>query len=405
MENKALSVTQLTKTIKSLLENNFRSIWVEGEISNFKQTAPGHLYFTLKDQQTQISVVMFRFNAQRYLKLGLEDGVKIKVFGDVSVYERAGNYQIIASKVEKLGAGDLALQFLKLKEDLHKKGWFNPESKKRLPFLPKKIGIVTSKTGAVIRDMLNIIYDRFPVADVVLFPVKVQGEGAASEIAEAIYYFNQKKVVDVIIMGRGGGSIEDLWAFNEVVVAKAIFESVIPIISAVGHEVDFSISDFVADVRAETPTAAAVLVVPILDDIKAMIKNSHHQLSSVTQNYFTRLRQTLINYQNHYLLKEPLNQLKQHYQRVDDVRVQLKTHMDHQFRAHKEKVNHLNELINTLSPYKVLDRGYTITRKITDKVTPTSAKDLQEGELMETIFADFSLESVIQEVRIEDKNK
>ena len=254
------TVTQLTHQIKTLLESTFPDIWVEGEISNLSIPQSGHAYFTLKDEHSQIRAVMFR-SAQRFLKFTLQHGIQVICRGRISVYEPRGEYQLIIDYIEPKGVGALQLAFEQLKTRLEKEGLFDLDRKKALPILPRRIGIVTSPTGAAIRDMLRVIKRRHPKMQILIYPVPVQGAEAAPAIVEALRYFNSEGNVDVIIVGRGGGSLEDLWAFNEETVARSIHASAIPIISAVGHETDYTIADFVADLRAPTPSAAAEMVV------------------------------------------------------------------------------------------------------------------------------------------------
>jgi len=277
-----LTVSQLSQAIKHCLEKTFPLIWLQGEISNFKPHSSGHLYFSLKDANAQISAVMFRADAAT-LKTPLKDGAQVIVRGELNVFPIAGKYQIIIKELKPVGLGELLLKLEELKIKLHKMGWFKSERKKPLPKFPKRIGVVTSPTGAAIQDMLNILSRRFSGFHLILYPVKVQGEGAAKEIAQAIDQFNLYNLVDVMIVGRGGGSIEDLWAFNEEIVAEAIFRSHIPIISAVGHETDHCIADYVADVRAPTPSAAAELV----------IAEKNQQLTHLSQLQ-RRMQQTVI---------------------------------------------------------------------------------------------------------------
>src|SRR4030066_820404 len=274
-----LTVSELTQEIKDILEDKFPDVWVEGEISNLRIPPSGHIYFTLKDDLRQIRAVLFKRQA-RTLRFVPEDGLHTICRGRFSLYEKRGDYQLILETIEPKGIGALQLAFLQLKERLEKEGLFDPAHKKAVPMIPQKIGIVTSPTGAVIQDMLHILGRRFENLHILLYPVRVQGEGVSSEIAEAIKYFNQRTEVDVIIVGRGGGSLEDLWAFNEEVVARAIYRSKIPVISAVGHETDYQIADFVADLRAPTPSAAAELVVRD----KREMKNILHYLGGRLEN-------------------------------------------------------------------------------------------------------------------------
>ncbi len=259
-QRRTFTVSELTARIRDLLAKNFTDVVVEGEISNCRPAQSGHLYFTLKDEKAQVRCVWFK-QQMRGLKFRPEDGLKVSVRGSVSVYEARGEYQIYVESMEPVGRGALQLAFEQLKKRLEAEGLFDAKNKKPLPILPSRIGLVTSPTGAAVRDMVRILRRRFPNVRLTLFPVRVQGEEAPREIVKAIQYFNQQALVDVLIVGRGGGSMEDLWAFNEEIVARAIFASAIPVISAVGHETDFTIADFVADVRASTPSAAAEIVV------------------------------------------------------------------------------------------------------------------------------------------------
>lgn len=277
MDNLIFSVSQLTRYIKEVFDFDevLNDVIVKGEVSNFKLHSSGHMYFTLKDNEAKIKCVMFKGYSSR-LKFMPEDGMNIIAYGSVTVYERDGQYQLYCSKLEPDGYGSLYLAFEQLKEKLLKEGLFDEKYKKKLPVFPRKIGVVTSSTGAVIRDIINVSSKRFCGISILLYPAKVQGDGAAESIVEGIRYFNTRDDIDVIIIGRGGGSIEELWAFNEEIVARAIFESRIPVISAVGHETDYTIADFVADVRASTPSHAAEIAVPRFDELKFKI-NSYQE--------------------------------------------------------------------------------------------------------------------------------
>src|SRR3990170_6260873 len=270
MQTHILTVTQLTIRVKDLLEGTFPDVWVVGEISNLSAPRSGHIYFTLKDEQSQIRAVLFR-SSQRFLKFTLQHGLQVICRGRVGVYEPRGEYQLVLEYIEPKGVGALQQAFEELKARLAKEGLFDLDRKKPLPLLPRRIGIITSPTGAAIRDMLRVIRRRHPKMEILIYPVVVQGAAAAPEIVEAIRYFNQEKNADVLIVGRGGGSLEDLWAFNEESVARAVYGSAIPVISAVGHETDYTISDFVADLRAPTPSAAAEMVVKNKEDIQRHI--------------------------------------------------------------------------------------------------------------------------------------
>jgi exodeoxyribonuclease VII large subunit len=288
----SISVTELTHRIKRHLEPSFKGITVQGEISNFKAQSSGHYYFTLKDEGSQISVSFF--NAVRYKFPRIpKDGDKVILLGDITVYGPRGNYQLVACGLKFVGVGDLLLRFHQLKIEIQELGWFNKEAKKSLPDHPKTIGVITSPTGAVIQDIIHVLSRRRRNFHLILYPVKVQGEGAKEEIAQAINEMNRYNLVDVMIVGRGGGSIEDLWAFNEKIVAEAIFHSKIPIISAVGHETDFTIADFVADVRAPTPSSAAEMVCPKSVDLLERFLNLQKRLDQRMEGHLSQLQQGL----------------------------------------------------------------------------------------------------------------
>ena len=269
---KILSVSQLNHEIKTLLESTIPVLWIEGEISNLKLHSSGHIYFSLKDKESQISAVMWRSRSAQ-LFFTPQDGMKVHAFGKINVFHKRGYYQFDIIKLQPAGIGELQLAYEQLKQRLQEEGIFDEEHKRQIPEFPERIGIVTSPTGAAIQDLLNILNRRFPGLEIVLGPVKVQGEGAAQEIADAVDNFNKFGKADLLIVGRGGGSLEDLWAFNEEIVARSIFRSKIPVISAVGHEVDFTISDFVSDLRAPTPSAAAELAVPDRIDLLNHVNN------------------------------------------------------------------------------------------------------------------------------------
>ena len=400
---KVFSVREITKLIKDTLEGNFPNLWIQGEISNLKRANTGHVYFTLKDEFSQISAVMFRTQAMRYCGEDITNGVQIRVYGNISVYEKSGNYQIIASKIEKMGIGELQLKFLQLKEKLFKMGWFDPARKKPIPYLPEKIGIVTSREGAAIRDMLNIIYTRWPGMQVTLFPVKVQGPGAREEIALAIQKLNEMNLCDVIIAGRGGGSIEDLWAFNEFIVAEALFNSRIPVISAVGHEVDFTIADFVADLRAETPSAAAVAAVPVKAELQARFADYKKNLEQSLTHKLKLLKDRLEAFKNHYCFKEPLNQIRQFFQRVDELNLQLSRNISLFLQQKNEALKNLSSLLSSFSPYKVMERGYSLTQDAGGNLVH-SLTQIKTGDPLYTVFKDGNVLSTVQTLYPKDSS-
>jgi exodeoxyribonuclease VII large subunit len=317
-QRKILSVSELTQQVKGLFEKNFAEVWVEGEVSNFRPAGSGHLYFTLKDATAQLRAVCFR-NQARYLKFKPQDGISVIARGRLSVYEARGEYQLYVELLEPAGLGALQLAFEQLKAKLAGEGLFDAARKKQLPVLPRTVGVVTSPTGAVIRDILRVLKRRFRNMNVLLYPVKVQGEGAAKEISEGIEYFNRHSLVDVMIVARGGGSLEDLWAFNEEVVARAIAGSKIPVISAVGHETDFTIADFVADFRAPTPSVAAELVVHRKQDYVTEMQNRDRRMSQVLRLKLSEASERLTELKMHRVFQTLAARLEDRAQRVDDI--------------------------------------------------------------------------------------
>jgi exodeoxyribonuclease VII large subunit len=319
---RVLTVSELTAKIRDLLAKNFTDIWVEGEISNCREAQSGHIYFTLKDDRAQVRCVFFK-QQQRGIKFHPEDGLQMTVRGSISVYETRGEYQIYVENLEPVGLGALQLAFEQLKKRLEAEGLFAAERKKPLPLLPSRIGLITSPRGAAVRDVVRILRRRFPNVHLTVYPVRVQGEGSAEEIVKALKFFNQKKLVDVLILARGGGSMEDLWAFNEEPVARAIAASTIPVISGVGHETDFTIADFVADVRASTPSAAAELVVQTRREFDKHIADLRETLAGL-------IRYRLLEFSRHVHelsarrgFRRPLDLLRQQRQRSDEMTSRL----------------------------------------------------------------------------------
>ena len=321
-QRKIFTVSELSLEIKNLLEKRFPDVWVTGEVSNYRGATSGHLYFTLKDAGAQIRAVCFR-NQARYLKFKPQDGISVIARGHLSVYESRGEYQLYVDYLEPAGIGALQLAFEQLKQKLALEGLFDAARKKPLPVLPRAIGVVTSPTGAVIRDILRVLKRRFRNMNVTIYPVKVQGEGAAEEIAEGIAYFSKHPIVDVLIVARGGGSLEDLWAFNEEVVARAIAASQIPVISAVGHETDFTIADFVADLRAPTPSAAAELVVHRKQDFADELRERARRMGQVMRLRLSEAREQFTALRMHHVFQTIRTRLGERAQRVDDCIVEL----------------------------------------------------------------------------------
>ena len=344
-----LTVSQITQAIKLCLEAAFPMVWLQGEISNCKPHSSGHIYFSLKDSHAQITAVMWRQEAA-LLKTPLKDGMQILVRGTINVYPNRGNYQIVVYEMKPVGLGELLLKLEELKQKIHQLGWFKKEYKKPLPRMPKRIGIITSPTGAAIQDILNILKRRGADLQVLLNPVRVQGEGAAQEIAKAIQFFNQHQLVDVMIIGRGGGSIEDLWCFNDEGVAEAIFHSHIPIISAVGHETDHCIADYVADVRAPTPSAAAEIVIA---DKLEQVRHLEQIKRRLQQGIFHRLkhyRQILQSAVKHPMLSSPYYLLGSWIQQLDDKRQQLDYVIFQDLKRRRLMVDSMHQRVLTLRP-------------------------------------------------------
>ena len=372
----AISVTDLNKYIKNKIADDeyLSNILIKGEISNFKHHYTGHLYFTLKDENSLIKCIMFKSYAQK-LNFEPKDGMKVYILGSVSVFERDGVYQIYAKVMEEDGLGDLYTKYQKLKEELEKKGLFDQSHKQKIPMMPKVIGVLTSQTGSVIRDIINVSTRRNPNVYIRLLPVPVQGEGAAEKIAEGIEYMNKNQLADVIILARGGGSLEDLWPFNEEIVAYSIYESKIPIISAVGHETDFSISDFVADLRAPTPSAAAELAVPDIYEVKQKINTYQNRLKMALTKKLEIMKLRYDKCMSSSVFKEPTRRIQENYIKIDSYVKQLENVINKIKKKNKNKYIELVSKLDTLSPLKTLTRGYSIIEK--DAKIVKSVADLQ----------------------------
>jgi len=373
VEPKVRTVSELTQDIKLVLECAFEEVVVEGEISNLRQPSSGHNYFSLKDSSAQIRCVFFRGDAAK-VKFKFSDGMQVVCYGRVGVYERDGQYQLVVARMEPKGQGALQLAFMQLKEKLAKEGLFDEARKRPLPFLPKAIGVITSPTGAVIRDILNVLERRFKDAHVVIYPVRVQGDEASGEIVQAIEDMNNSKEVEVLILARGGGSLEDLWCFNEENVARAIYKSDIPIISAIGHETDFTIADFVADRRAPTPSAAAEIVLP-----------SRQELEEKIQHLMLYLKRSL----------EDI--VPQNMQRVDDLLEAMYRALGSLAENSNVRLEGLINELNALSPLGILKRGYSITTRLADNKVLQSVCNLKKGERVKTRLSEGTFVSEVEE--------
>ncbi len=397
MKTHILTVTQLTNQIKDLLEGTFSDVWVEGEISNLSVPQSGHAYFTLKDEQSQVRAVLFR-SSQRFLKFTLRHGIHVICRGRVSVYETRGDYQLIIDYIEPKGIGALQLAFEQLKARLEKEGLFEIAHKRPLPLLPRRIGIITSPTGAAIRDMLRVIRRRHPRMHILIYPVPVQGAEAAPAIIEAIRYFNRERSVEVIIAGRGGGSLEDLWAFNEEAVARALYASKIPVISAVGHETDFTIADFVSDLRAPTPSAAAEMVVKSEERFRELIGLLASGLIRNMRGRIDLTRASLREYMKQ--LRSPQKMLELHMQRVDELTGRLTTGLGHHLRRDRAHLSSLAAGLDHLNPLSILSRGYSVTRKLPEGTILKDAANIEAHDLISTRLHRGELISRVEKVEI-----
>ncbi len=391
------SVSQLNSYVKGVLDNdeNLAHVFVTGEISNYKAHYSGHLYLTVKDETASIKAVMFAGNANK-LRFTPENGMKILAFGTVSLFPRDGSYQLYISDMQPDGVGALNIAFEQLKKKLEAEGLFKREFKKDLPKFPKKVGVVTSATGAAVQDIFNVLKRRFPVAEVVLRPCQVQGEGAAEDIARAIYEFNSLKGADVLIVGRGGGSIEDLWAFNEEIVARAVFASEIPIISAVGHETDYTICDFVADLRAPTPSAAAECAVPDVYELKSSLITLHHQIFSLAKNRIALEKERLAAIEKSGVLREPLARINDNRKELVYISEKLFGLVNNNIDKNKLKVSALAGKLDALSPLKVISRGYSLVEK--NEKLVTSTKLLQVGDKVSIKLSDGTFKANITDI-------
>jgi exodeoxyribonuclease VII large subunit len=441
---KIYSVSELSQEIRDLFESRFPNVWVTGEVSNLRAAGSGHLYFTLKDDAAQLRAVCFR-NQARYLKFKPQDGLAVIARGRLSIYEARGEYQLYVEFLEPAGLGALQLAFEQLKQKLAAEGLFDPARKKPLPTLPHVIGVVTSPTGAVIQDILRVLHRRFRNVNVLIYPVKVQGEGAAQEIAQGIEHFNHKTPVDVLIVARGGGSMEDLWAFNEEVVARAIATSAIPVISAVGHETDFTIADFVADLRAPTPSAAAELVVHRKQDFVSELDDHRRHVTQMIRLKLSEARQALTELRMNRVFQTLAAHVAERSQRVDDcvaamerwMRSRLQTARQEWMRAsagvvrydfmrhlrlkrasleereqkfqndfqrylmeRRNRLTQLEAILKERSPRTILERGYSITRDAEGRIIRDAAQ-VAVGATVAVHLAKGELAAVVKDRRVE----
>lgn len=411
----SLTVTDINNYIKNIVDGDFflSNVTLKGEISNLKFHTRGHLYFSLKDENSKINAVMFN-----YKNLGLnfipKDGMNVIVKGKVSVFTTGGSYQITVSNMKEDGIGNLYILFEELKRRLESEGLFSPEHKKKLPRIPKKVGVITASTGAAVKDIISTINRRFPLTEIILFPTLVQGVGAKENIVKMINEANESDV-DVIILGRGGGSIEDLWAFNEEIVARAIYNSTKPIVSAVGHEIDFTISDFVSDMRAPTPTGAAELVVPSKVEIQSYLNDYKGRIISVINKKIKSYTDTFSKLKSTYILKNPISMYEIDEQKLDNMLEKLGSIMTYKLEREKSELNNLSKMIspnmlnrldkekiklenietklNLLNPENILKKGYSLT--LAEGKIVKSINSVKKGSIIDTKFSDGIIKSEV----------
>ena len=382
-ERQVFSVSEITRNIRFALENAFSGVWIEGEVSNFKWHTSGHMYFSLKDEAAQIQCVMFR-RENNGVSFEMKEGLAVMCFGRVSVYAVRGQYQLYVDRIEPKGVGALQLRFEQLKEKLRNEGLFDESRKKPVPYLPSKIGVVTSIDGAALRDILHVLNRRFSSAHISIYPAAVQGAGAAAQIAEAIEDLNRWQNVDVMILARGGGSLEDLWAFNEEILARAIAASEIPVISAVGHEVDFTIADFVADLRAPTPSAAAEIVMPLKDELVERLERLKLESLEAMLDKIAGLREDLERLSESRAFREPLGMFEAHAQKLDELGRNLKAYFENFLSLKKERFLSLAGKLEALGPLATLKRGFSVSLKLPDEKVLVDVKNLKPGDLIKT---------------------
>jgi exodeoxyribonuclease VII large subunit len=391
-----LSVGELTRQVKEAVEGGFPSLWVTGEVANCKKHTSGHVYLTLKDSESRLDSVMYRGIALR-MKFDLRDGMEVIARGRLSVYVPQGKYQFAVEELHPKGIGALELAFQQLKEKLSVRGYFEPKRKKKLPRFPHRVVLVTSPTGAAVRDMLEILGGRWPSTEVWVCPVPVQGEGSGAKIAEAITRLNRLRGIDVLIVGRGGGSMEDLWAFNEECVAHALFTSRIPVVSGVGHETDYTIADMVADVRAETPSAAAMRVVPDRTELSESLRGSGTQLRALLKQKLQRGKQHLEDLARRRCLRLPLERVRDEEHHLDEYAGRLTRALRQRVELARQRVEAQAGRLETLSPLNVLARGYSLTRKEADGSVVRGPEQVRPGDRLVTTVQNGRIVSRVEE--------
>ena len=391
MKLKTLSVGEVNNYVKKLVENDFilKNLNVKGEISNLKFHSSGHIYFSLKDENSKVNCIMFKNNAVN-LDFRLEEGMKVEIKARLGVYHKEGTYQLYCENIKKAGIGELFEEFHKLKKELSEEGIFDEKYKRALPKFPKRIGIITARTGAAVRDIINVIQRRNKALDIILYPAKVQGENAADSIIEGIRYFNNEKSVDVIILGRGGGSIEELWAFNNRELAYEIFNSRIPTVSAVGHEVDFTISDFVSDMRAPTPSAAGELVSPSLQEMINDLVNKKEFLHRAVDRRFLNSKRDVDLLHKGLKGNNPKHIIEKRIKEVNSLEEKLNFLGKRKIDKAKDELIALNSILQTLNPLNTLGRGYSVIMDKEDKVI-NKVSELKKNDMVKVIMKDGSV--------------
>ncbi|MCM8796012.1 MAG: exodeoxyribonuclease VII large subunit [Candidatus Omnitrophica bacterium] len=404
------TVSEITRDIKIILENTFAEVWVEGEVSNFRSSLSGHFYFSLKDEFAILTAVVFSRTAQE-IKFKLKDGLKVICFGRIEVYGLHGRYQLIIEKIEPKGIGALQLALEQLKEKLEKEGFFRLEHKRPLPYLPGKIGIITSLHGAAIKDILKVLERRFRDIQIIINPVRVQGEGAKEEISQAIKDFNcfnqtlpPQERIEVIIITRGGGSTEDLWAFNEEIVARTIYQSKIPVISAVGHERDVTIADLVADSRAATPSVAAEMVIPKKEDLKERLGILSQRLKGACLDILENFQVTLEGLGHRLMRANPGIKLEEYLSKLKDLSRQMYVHIGHFIELKKSAFLGLVEKFTSLNPLNILARGYSITFKLPEGKILKEVKGIKAGDYIRTRLYEGEFTSKVEKL-LDGRNK
>lgn len=399
MDRLIFSVHQINEYVRGLLGRDpiLQDVWVRGEISNLKVHTSGHIYFTLKDEQDRIRCVLFRQN-QRDMGFIPSDGMRVLVRGQVSLYCKDGQYQIYVMGIEKDGIGELYLAFEALKQRLKAEGLFDAQHKKPIPSFPKKIAVITSPTGAAVRDIIKVVRRRCPCVDILVVPVLVQGHAAPAQIAAALDYVNTRDDIDTIIVGRGGGSLEELWAFNEEVVARAIWRSRIPVISAVGHETDFTIADFVADLRAPTPSAAAEMAVPMFPHLQEVLSGLNVRLVEAMRNMLLHRRRSLEHLRSSYAFRYPDRIMQQRKQQLDQAHTRLCSAFNDLLVSRREKLSRLAAALDALSPLAVLGRGYAFVTLKPGERTVCSVTSLKRGDDITVHFKDGKAHCKVEEI-------